>query len=88
MIQVKGLKKETVWIEIDADELQRLMISYLKISSDSWVAKNDDGKWAVFYDGGVSHYNERQDRVLSDEDAEYYESVKKVLSYIRSKEKK
>lgn len=88
MMQVKGTKKENVWVEIDADELQRLMIGYLNIPSDSWLAKNGDGKLAVFYDGGGSHYNERQDRVLSDEDVKYYESVKKVLSYIRTKENK
>lgn len=85
---IKGIKKENVSIEIDTYELNRLLMSYMKLEPGEWIGKNKNGKWVVFYNGDELRFRECEKMELTDQDLEYFESAKRVIKYITEKEKK
>lgn len=63
-------------------------MSYMKLEPGEWIGKNKHGKLAVFYNSDVPRFRDCEKMELTDQDLEYYESAKRVMSYIIEKEKK
>jgi len=82
-MQLKGIKSETVSIEISNEEFINHLTGLIPgYSRHTWIVERSNDKFSLFSDHGGSHYCEGEDRKLTDEEGEYYKAIQVIQKYI------